>query len=53
MEKKTANGEIYNMNLLTAAHRTLQLPSLVKVTNIKNNKSIILRVNDRGPFCKR
>ena len=50
--KKTANGEIYNMNLLTAAHRTLQLPSLVKVTNIKNNKSIILRVNDRGPFAK-
>ena len=40
------------MNLLTAAHRTLQLPSLVRVTNISNNKSIILRVNDRGPFAK-
>ena len=50
--KKTANGEIFNMNLLTAAHKTLQLPSLVKVTNIENNKSLILRVNDRGPFVK-
>ena len=50
--KKTANGEIFNMNLLTAAHRTLQLPSLVKVTNTSNKKSIILRVNDRGPFAK-
>ena len=40
------------MNLLTAAHRTLQLPSLVKVTNVSNKKSIILRVNDRGPFAK-
>ena len=49
--KKTANGEIFNMNLLTAAHRTLQLPSLVKVTNTSNKKSIILRVNDRGPFA--
>jgi rare lipoprotein A len=50
--KKTANGEIFNMNLLTAAHKTLQLPSLVKVTNIENNRSLILRVNDRGPFVK-
>jgi len=50
--KRTANGEIFNMNLLTAAHKTLQLPSLVKVTNIENNKSLILRVNDRGPFVK-
>ena len=40
------------MNLLTAAHKTLQLPSLVKVTNIENNRSLILRVNDRGPFVK-
>ena len=40
------------MNLLTAAHKTLQLPSLVKVTNLENNKSVILRVNDRGPFAK-
>ena len=50
--KKTANGEIFNMNLLTAAHKTLQLPSLVKVTNIENNRSVVLRVNDRGPFVK-
>ncbi|MAU38657.1 MAG: septal ring lytic transglycosylase RlpA family protein [Rhizobiales bacterium TMED94] len=50
--KKTANGEIFNMNLLTAAHKTLQLPSMVKVTNIENNRSLILRVNDRGPFVK-
>ena len=39
--KKTANGEIFNMNLLTAAHKTLQLPSMVKVTNIENNRSTI------------
>ncbi len=50
--KKTANGEIFNMNLLTAAHKTLQLPSLVKVTNTENNRSVVLRVNDRGPFVK-
>ena len=51
-KKKTANGELFDMNLLTAAHKTLQLPSLVKVTNIENNRSLILRVNDRGPFVK-
>mgnify|MGYP001345573023 CR=1 FL=1 len=51
-KKKTANGEIFDMNLLTGAHRTLQLPSLVKVTNISNKKSVILRINDRGPFAK-
>lgn len=48
--KKTANGEIYNMNALTAAHKTLPLPTFVKVTNLENNRSIVLRVNDRGPF---
>ena len=48
--KKTANGEIYNMNSLTAAHKTLPMPSYVKVTNLDNNRSIVLRVNDRGPF---
>ena len=51
--KKTANGEIYNIDDLTAAHPTLPLPSLVKVTNLQNNKSQILRVNDRGPFSKK
>lgn len=49
-EGLTANGEKYNMNDLTAAHRTLPLPSIVKVTNLRNNKSLVLRVNDRGPF---
>ena len=48
--KLTANGEIYNQNALTAAHKTLPLPSAVKVTNLQNNKSIVLRINDRGPF---
>ncbi|WP_374763866.1 septal ring lytic transglycosylase RlpA family protein [Yunchengibacter salinarum] len=48
--KRTANGEIYDMNQLTAAHKTLPLPSFVKVTNLENGRSLILRVNDRGPF---
>lgn len=48
--KLTANGEIYNMNALTAAHKTLPMPSYVKVTNLDNGRTIILRVNDRGPF---
>ena len=48
--KLTANGEVYNQHALTAAHKTLPLPSAVKVTNLKNNKSIVLRINDRGPF---
>ena len=50
--KKTSNGEIYNMGDLTAAHPTLPLPSLIRVTNLRNGKSEILRVNDRGPFAK-
>lgn len=48
--KKTANGEIYNQNALTAAHKTLPLSTKIKVTNLENNKSIVLRVNDRGPY---
>ncbi|WP_443094052.1 septal ring lytic transglycosylase RlpA family protein [Neisseria lisongii] len=48
--RKTASGERYNMNALTAAHRTLPIPSYAKVTNIRNGKSVIVRVNDRGPF---
>lgn len=48
--KKTANGEVFNKNTFTAAHKTLPLPSVVKVTNLENGKTIILRVNDRGPF---
>lgn len=50
--KKTANGEKYDMNSLTAAHRTLPLPSIVKVTNLENGRSLVLRVNDRGPYAK-
>jgi len=50
--KKTANGEIYNIDDITAAHPTLPLPSLIKITNLNNNKSAIVRVNDRGPFAK-
>lgn len=50
--KLTANGERYNMNTLTAAHRTLPLPSIVKVTNLQNGRALILRVNDRGPYVK-
>ena len=48
--KKTANGETFDMYELTAAHKTLQLPSLIRVTNLANGKTIIVRVNDRGPF---
>ena len=48
----TANGEVFDPHQLTAAHRLLPLPSYVKVTNLANGKSIIARVNDRGPFVK-
>ncbi|CAM2820171.1 septal ring lytic transglycosylase RlpA family protein [Vibrio mytili] len=46
----TSNGEIYDMYSMTAAHKTLPLPSYVKVTNTDNGKSTVVRVNDRGPF---
>jgi rare lipoprotein A len=48
--RQTANGEIYDMHALTAAHPTLQLPSVVEVVNLENGRSLTLRVNDRGPF---
>jgi rare lipoprotein A len=48
--RRTANGEIYDMYALTAAHPTLQLPSVVEVVNLENGRSLTLRVNDRGPF---
>lgn len=48
--KRTANGEVFDQDDLTAAHPTLPMPSLVRVTNIANNKSVVVRVNDRGPF---
>ena len=47
--KKTANGESYDMNGLTCAHRSLPLGSWIRVTNLKNRRSIFVRVNDRGP----
>jgi len=47
----TANGEIFDMNSISAAHPTLPMPSYVRVTNLKNHKSIIVRVNDRGPYA--
>ncbi|GLR81026.1 hypothetical protein GCM10007856_37070 [Azospirillum oryzae] len=50
-EKNTANGEIYDQNELTAAHKTLPMPSLVRVTNLDNGRSIVVRVNDRGPYA--
>jgi len=49
---KTASGEKYDQNEMTAAHRTLQMPSLVRVTNLGNGRSVVVRVNDRGPFVK-
>lgn len=50
--RATANGETYDMNDLTAAHRTLPMPSIVRVTNLENGRSIKLKVNDRGPFAR-
>ncbi len=49
--RKTANGELYDLNALSAAHPTLPLPSLVYVTNLANNRTILVRVNDRGPYA--
>jgi rare lipoprotein A (peptidoglycan hydrolase) len=49
---KTANGERYDMNGISAAHRTMPLPSYARVTNMANGRSIIVRVNNRGPFVK-
>ena len=48
----TANGEIYDKDGLSAAHKTLPLNSIVKVTNMKNGKTVTLRINDRGPYIK-
>jgi rare lipoprotein A len=49
--RRTANGETYNMHSLTAAHRTLPLQCTVRVTNLTNNRSLTVRVNDRGPYA--
>src|SRR5580692_13063327 len=48
----TANGEIFDANGISAAHRTLPMPVNVRVTNLENGKSLIVRVNDRGPFAR-
>jgi rare lipoprotein A len=48
--RRTANGETYDMNAMTAAHTTLPMPTIVRVTNLENGRSVTLRVNDRGPF---
>lgn len=50
--KLTANGEVYDMYGLTAAHRTMPLNTICRVTNLANDRSLILRINDRGPFVK-
>ena len=49
--RRTANGEVYDRDGITAAHPTMPLPSYARVTNLDNHRSIIVRVNDRGPFC--
>lgn len=50
--KKTSNGEIYNMYAMTAAHKTLPMNTILRVDNLENGKSAIVRINDRGPFVK-
>jgi len=48
----TANGERYNQNAMTAAHRSLKFGTRVRVTNLNNGRSVVVRINDRGPFIK-
>ncbi len=50
--RKTANGEVYQHNLKTAAHKTLAFGTMVVVTNLANNKSVVVKINDRGPFIQ-
>lgn len=50
--RKTANGEIFDMHAMTAAHKTLPFGTLVRVTNLANQKSVEVRINDRGPFVR-
>jgi rare lipoprotein A len=49
--RRTANGEVYDMNAISAAHPTMPMPSYARVTNLENGRSIIVRVNDRGPYA--
>ena len=48
--RKTANGEIFDTSMMTAAHKTLPFGTKVKVTNMNNGKSVVVRINDRGPY---
>lgn len=48
--RKTANGEVYDETALTAAHRTLPFGTVLRITNLQNGLSVIVRINDRGPF---
>ena len=50
--RKTASGETYNMHEMTAAHRRLPFGTRVRVTNLDNNSSVLVRINDRGPFVR-
>jgi rare lipoprotein A len=50
--RKTANGEVFNQNALTAAHKTLKLGTRVLVQNVENGMQVVLRVNDRGPYIE-
>lgn len=50
LSSHTANGERFNPSLMTAAHRTLPFGTKIKVVNVRNNKSVIVKINDRGPF---
>ncbi|HCY75222.1 MAG TPA: hypothetical protein DHV28_04830 [Ignavibacteriales bacterium] len=50
--QKTANGEVYNQNSFTAAHKSLKFGTLLKITNLKNNRSVVVRINDRGPYIQ-
>lgn len=50
--KRTASGELFNKNDYTAAHKTLKFGTKIKVTNLKNGKEVIVRINDRGPMSK-
>ncbi len=50
--RRTSSGDVYDMYLMTAAHKSLPLPTYVRVTNLENGSSVVLRVNDRGPFVE-
>jgi len=50
--KRTANGEVFDQYAMTAAHKTLQMPAIIRVTNLENGRNVVLRVNDRGPFAQ-